>query len=101
MRDGSSQMRLRYGAGRLIVRLRLAMHAYPPTTVYHSNPSVTLWHTIWNITRTYSLETAIYAKPHLHPLPRAILREQQVVCSYDGRILELCPHITATNKRGD
>src|SRR5437879_10113306 len=22
-------------------------------TVYHSNPSVTLWHTIWNITRTY------------------------------------------------
>jgi predicted DNA-binding transcriptional regulator YafY len=31
----------------------------------------------------------------------AILREQQVVCSYDGRVRELCPHIIGTNKRGE
>ena len=31
----------------------------------------------------------------------AILGEQQVVCSYDGRIRELCPHIIGTNKRGE
>jgi hypothetical protein len=29
----------------------------------------------------------------------AILAEQQVVCTYDGRIRELCPHIIGTNKR--
>jgi hypothetical protein len=29
----------------------------------------------------------------------AILAEQQVVCSYDGRLRELCPHIIGTNKR--
>jgi len=29
----------------------------------------------------------------------AILAEQQVVCSYDGRSRELCPHIIGTNKR--
>jgi len=29
----------------------------------------------------------------------AILGEQQVVCFYDGRIRELCPHIIGTNKR--
>jgi hypothetical protein len=31
----------------------------------------------------------------------AILAEQQVVCSYDGRTRELCPHIIGTNKRGE
>jgi hypothetical protein len=31
----------------------------------------------------------------------AILDEQQVVCSYDGRIRELCPHIIGTNKSGE
>jgi hypothetical protein len=31
----------------------------------------------------------------------AILGEQQVVCRYDGRIRELCPHIIGTNKRGE
>jgi hypothetical protein len=31
----------------------------------------------------------------------AILREQQVTCSYDGRVRELCPHIIGTNKRGE
>jgi hypothetical protein len=31
----------------------------------------------------------------------AILREQQVVCSYDGRTRELCPHIIGTNKSGE
>ena len=31
----------------------------------------------------------------------AILGEQQVVCIYDGRIRELCPHIIGTNKRGE
>ena len=30
---------------------------------------------------------------------RAILGEQQVVCLYDGRIRELCPHIIGTNRR--
>jgi hypothetical protein len=32
---------------------------------------------------------------------RAILGEQQVVCLYDGRIRELCPHIIGTNRRGE
>ena len=31
----------------------------------------------------------------------AILAEQQVVCSYDGRMRELCPHIIGTNKSGE
>ena len=31
----------------------------------------------------------------------AILAEQQVVSSYDGRHRELCPHIIGTNKRGE
>ena len=31
----------------------------------------------------------------------AILSEQQVVCFYDGRARELCPHIIGTNKRGE
>ena len=31
----------------------------------------------------------------------AILGEQQVVCVYDGRVRELCPHIIGANKRGE
>jgi hypothetical protein len=31
----------------------------------------------------------------------AILAEQQVVCIYDGRPRELCPHIIGTNKDGE
>jgi hypothetical protein len=31
----------------------------------------------------------------------AILREQQVVCSYEGRHRQLCPHIIGTNKAGE
>jgi hypothetical protein len=31
----------------------------------------------------------------------AILDEQQVVCIYDGRVRELCPHIIGTNRRGE
>ena len=31
----------------------------------------------------------------------AILGAQQVVCLYDGRRRELCPHIIGTNKRGE
>ncbi len=31
----------------------------------------------------------------------AILAEQQVVCSYDGRRRELCPHIIGANKGGE
>ena len=31
----------------------------------------------------------------------AILGEQQVVCSYDGRVRELCPHIIGVNTRGE
>ena len=31
----------------------------------------------------------------------AILAEQQVVCSYDGRTRELCPHIIGTSKSGE
>ena len=31
----------------------------------------------------------------------AILGEQQVVCSYDGRHRELCPHIIGTNRKGE
>jgi hypothetical protein len=31
----------------------------------------------------------------------AILAEQQVVCTYDGRPRELCPHILGTNKDGE
>jgi hypothetical protein len=32
---------------------------------------------------------------------KAILAEQQVVCTYEGRYRELCPHIIGTNKRGE
>jgi hypothetical protein len=31
----------------------------------------------------------------------AILSEQQVVCTYEGRHRELCPHIIGTNKAGE
>ena len=31
----------------------------------------------------------------------AILAEQQVVCSYDGRLRELCPHIIGVSRRGE
>ena len=31
----------------------------------------------------------------------AILAEQQVVCSYDDRTRELCPHIIGTNKTSE
>jgi hypothetical protein len=31
----------------------------------------------------------------------AILSEQQVVCSYEGRHRELCPHIIGVNKDGE
>ena len=31
----------------------------------------------------------------------AILAEQQVVCGYDGRVRELCPHIIGTNRKGE
>jgi len=31
----------------------------------------------------------------------AIVREQQVVCTYEGRHRELCPHIIGTNKAGE
>jgi hypothetical protein len=31
----------------------------------------------------------------------AIQSEQQVVCSYEGRPRELCPHIIGTNKAGE
>jgi hypothetical protein len=31
----------------------------------------------------------------------AILGEQQVICAYEGRHRELCPHIIGLNKRGE
>jgi predicted DNA-binding transcriptional regulator YafY len=31
----------------------------------------------------------------------AILTEQQVVCRYDGRVRELCPHIIGISKSGE
>ena len=31
----------------------------------------------------------------------AILAEQQVTCTYDGRYRELCPHIIGSNKDGE
>ena len=31
----------------------------------------------------------------------AIRAEKQVVCTYDSRLRELCPHIIGTNKRGE
>jgi hypothetical protein len=31
----------------------------------------------------------------------AILAEQQVICVYEGRYRELCPHIIGTNRRGE
>jgi len=39
---------------------------------------------------------AVYAR-----FRSAILGEQQVVCLYDGRVRELCPHIIGTNRRGE
>jgi len=31
----------------------------------------------------------------------AILAERQVICSYDGRYRELCPHIIGRNRNGE
>ena len=31
----------------------------------------------------------------------AILGEQQITCTYEGRFRELCPHIIGINRRGD
>jgi hypothetical protein len=31
----------------------------------------------------------------------AILSEQQVTCTYEGRHRELCPHIIGTNRKGE
>jgi hypothetical protein len=31
----------------------------------------------------------------------AVLGEREVVCNYDGRRRELCPHIIGTSKRGE
>jgi hypothetical protein len=31
----------------------------------------------------------------------AILAEKQVICSYEGRRRELCPHIIGTNRKGE
>jgi hypothetical protein len=31
----------------------------------------------------------------------AVLAEQQVICVYDDRYRELCPHVIGTNKRGE
>ena len=31
----------------------------------------------------------------------AILAEQQLTCTYDGRHRELCPHIIGTNRSGE
>jgi hypothetical protein len=36
-----------------------------------------------------------------HLFRNAILAEKQVVCSYEGRHRELCPHIIGTNKNGE
>jgi hypothetical protein len=36
-----------------------------------------------------------------HLFRNAILAEKQVVCSYEGRYRELCPHIIGTNKNGE
>ena len=32
---------------------------------------------------------------------QAILAEHQVICSYDGRYRELCPHIIGRNRNGE
>jgi hypothetical protein len=32
---------------------------------------------------------------------QAIVEERQVICSYDGRTRELCPHIIGRNKNGE
>jgi hypothetical protein len=62
-----------------------------------SNPSVNLWHTIENITRTIpSMPSATYSL-----FRDAIRTERQVVCTYDSRFRELCPHIIGTNRRGE
>jgi hypothetical protein len=42
------------------------------------------------------MPSAIYAL-----FRHAILAEQQVVCSYDGRLRELCPHILGLNRNGE
>jgi hypothetical protein len=43
-----------------------------------------------------SMPSAIYTL-----FRNAIRAEKQVVCSYDNRFRELCPHIIGTNKRGE
>jgi hypothetical protein len=43
-----------------------------------------------------SMPSAIYTL-----FRNAIRAEKQVVCSYNNRFRELCPHIIGTNKRGE
>ena len=48
------------------------------------------------LTRRAAMPSATYAL-----FRNAILAEQQVVCSYDGRLRELCPHIIGVNRGGE
>ena len=103
MRDGSSQSRLRYGAGMLMVRFRLeAMRQAPSGTtsccecLYSGRRAI------------LDSEGSHFAQEHgscpAPPIPFSATPscgEQQVVCSYDGRARELCPHIIGTNKSGE
>jgi hypothetical protein len=100
MRDGSSQMRFKYGAGRLIGLFRReAMCAGSDGTTLHS----------LHIYRSSRNPRSQSNSCQNHPMPsttyslfrNAILGEQHVVCNYDGRPRELCPHIIGTNKRGE
>src|ERR1700692_767834 len=101
MRDGSSQIRLRYGAGRLIGLFRLAMRTYrTPDDVQRPSPGLTLCHIHWNITRTFGRSAPMPSRTY-SLFRNAILAEQQVVCRYDGRVRELCPHIIGANRKGE
>ena len=47
------------------------------------------------------LERAIDAERHLCPFRKRSSPSKQVVCSYEGRPRELCPHIIGTNRKGE
>jgi hypothetical protein len=62
------------------------------------------WHSRGNETRTilgvHSMPSKTSSKTYAL-FRNAILGEQQVVCRYEGRHRELCPHIIGTSKSGE
>jgi hypothetical protein len=78
--------------------------AFEPKNVTGTSPA---WK--WRFRPAGTKYATLVSPPRRVPMPssaytlfrNAILAEQQVVCTYDGRRRELCPHIIGTSKTGE